>query len=353
MPRPRLLPIAALAALALLAPSLPAVAAPIALQDLERLQALAAQEGLPIKTMRLTGPKRLTIRSEEAMTREAFIKRASLLAYFVFNRLPSEVEHIAFENQQANMTQTCAIRAADHASYLKDAISKAEYEKRLSYRQDGGTYAAGAAVAPPSLPTLRPVAALPPAAPALPNRALPVPVLPRPDVRLETPAPAPAARVGLTPALTLNPLVGFGYGLGVGGGRYDAYMVEYGHPVLPTLDVRPSLQIISPFSPINFMAGPARPIDGLSLACDLLGTTRQAPSVHGLSFEGGLGARVGTWQGAANAGLWPALHMRLGMHWHALSVSMRYPLLNRAGDPTAGWDASIGVGMPLSALIGK
>lgn len=353
MPRPRLLPIAALAALALLAPSLPAVAAPIALQDLERLQALAAQEGLPIKTMRLTGPKRLTIRSEEAMTREAFIKRASLLAYFVFNRLPSEVEHIAFENQQANMTQTCAIRAADHASYLKDAISKAEYEKRLSYRQDGGTYAAGAAVAPPSLPTLRPVAALPAVAPALPNRALPVPVLPRPDVRLETPAPAPAARVGLTPALTLNPLVGFGYGLGVGGGRYDAYMVEYGHPVLPTLDVRPSLQIISPFSPINFMAGPARPIDGLSLACDLLGTTRQAPSVHGLSFEGGLGARVGTWQGTANAGLWPALHMRLGMHWHALSVSMRYPLLNRGGDPTAGWDASIGVGMPLSALIGK
>lgn len=352
MPRPRLLSTVALAALALLAPSLPAVAAPIALQDLERLQTLAAAEGLPIKTMRLTGPKRLTIRSEETMTREAFIKRASLLAYFVFNRLPSEVEQIAFENQQATVTQTCAIRAADHASYLKDAISKAEYEKRLAYRQDGGAYAAGAAVAPPpSLPTLRPIALAPAVPPVLPNRALPVPVLPRPDLRPET--PAPAARVGLTPAVTLNPLVGFGYGLGVGGGRYDAYMVEYGHPVLPTLDVRPSLQIISPFSPINFMAGPARPIDGLSVACDLLGTTRQDPSVHGLSFEGGLGARVGTWQGTANAGLWPALHMRLGMRWHALSVAMRYPLLNRGGDPTAGWDATVGVGMPLSVLIGK
>jgi hypothetical protein len=336
MPRPRLIPTAVLFALAFFGVARPAMPAPIAIEDLERLQAIAAQEGLPVKLIRAAGPKRLLVRSEEPLAKDAFIKRASLLAYYAFNRLPQAVEAIAFENAHGGIKQTCAIAAADHAQYLQDRITKTEYERRLAYRQDG-------APAPATAPTV----ALPPIPrPALPSGgAVAVPAVPqRPAAPAVPSAPSGPLAVGLTP------LVGFAYGLG---GTYDSYMVEYGHPVLATLDARPSLQIVSPFSPVTFMAGAGRPVEGLSLACDLMGTTRQTPGVQGLSFEGGLGARVGTWQGATlPGGMWPAMHLRLGMRWHALAVGMRYPLMTRAGDPSAGWEANIGIGVPLSTLFG-
>jgi hypothetical protein len=258
------------------------------------------------------------------------------------------VTAIAFENAQGGLTQACTIQAVDHASYLADKITKPEYERRLAYRQAVPAAEVSPLSARPALPVV------PTAAPA----ALPVaPVAPAvaPILHELKPAGASAAPVAsrvLVGASALTPLVAASYGLGLGAGRFDSYMLEYGHPLLPTLDVRPSMQIISPFSPVNLF-GAATPLQGLSLGCDMLGTTRQAPGAWGLSFEGGLGARVGTWQTTGLEGVWPAMHLRVGMRWKALAVGMRYPLMNRAGDPTAGWEASIGVGMPLSALIGK
>lgn len=330
MPRPRLIPTAVLFAIAFFGVARPAMPAAIAVQDLERLQAIAAQEGLPVKLIRAAGPKQLLVRSEEPLAKDAFIKRASLLAYYAFNRLPQAVDSISFENAHGGIKQTCAIAATDHAQYLQDRITKTEYERRLAYRQDGAP-----AVALPPIPR-----------PALPSGgAVAVPTLPQRPT-----APAPAVPAAGPLAVGLTPLVGFAYGLG---GSYDSYMVEYGHPLLATLDARPSLQIVSPFSPVNFMAGAGRPVEGLSMAIDLLGTTRHQPGAQGLSFEGGLGARVGTWQGATlPGGVWPALHLRLGMRWHALAVGMRYPLFSRAGDPSAGWEANVGIGMPLSTLFG-
>jgi hypothetical protein len=161
-------------------------------------------------------------------------------------------------------------------------------------------------------------------------------------------APVAQAQPLIPMAPGLTSMVGFAYGVRVNGGSYDAYHLEYGHPLLKTLDVRPGLQIISPFSPVNFMAGPSRPIEGLALGVDMLGTTRQEPNAAGFSFDGGLGTRLATLQGAAGKGeLWPAMYLRLGMRWQFLAIGMRYPLLHRTGDPTSGWEGSFGLSLPL------
>src|SRR5690606_25859687 len=98
--------------------------------DLERISEIAKQEGLPVTTIRQAGPKRLQVASEGELNREAFIKRASLLSYFIFERLKTPVEEIEFNNQG----QACRIKASDYQLYLHDRISKVEYERRLDYR---------------------------------------------------------------------------------------------------------------------------------------------------------------------------------------------------------------------------
>lgn len=350
MSRSRLV-IALLAALVGLTPAMRAEASSISFDDLDRLQAIAQQEGMPIKTIRCTGPRRLVIRTEEPIDREAFVKRASLIAYFVFHRMPTEVEAIAFENSLGEVSQACTIKATDHTLYLQDRISKAEYDRRLGYRQTGGVATSAAVMAP--LPVSAGAAPSVPTLPSMPSLPTVIPVIPSGSTSEVKPAVvASPLKTVIGPTPHLASMLGFAYGLGVGGG-YDAYQVEYGHPLLTTLDVRPSLQIISPFSPVNFMAGAARPMEGLSLACDMLGTTRQAPNAAGFAFEGGLGARMGLWQGPNVGGLWPAMHLRVGVRWHALSLGMRYPLLRRDNDPTGGWEANLGFSMPFGSLGGK
>lgn len=327
-----------IAALAAASYASPALAAPVKVTDLERIQTIARQEGMPIKSIRIAGPMRLHVGSEGALNREAFIKRASLLAYYVYDRLGSPIEEIEFRNVQASGDQVCRIRAADYRLYLKDKITRAEYEKRIRYE------VAGKAAVKPPVPLKPP--AVPPVSLPVPQAPQPVaaPVVPAapvlPVVRTEPPAPV---------APGWAPMFGFAYGVRMNGGSYDAYHLEYGHPVLKTLDVRPGLQIISAFSPINFTTPSPRPLEGLAAGVDLLGTTRQAPNAAGVSFDGGLGARLATLQGSAGKGeLWPAMYLRLGVRWHLLAIGMRYPLLHRTGDPTSGWEGSFGLSMPLN-----
>jgi hypothetical protein len=166
-------------------------------------------------------------------------------------------------------------------------------------------------------------------------------------------APRPLIPHAPTPIVApLATTLGLSYGLALGGSRFDAFQLEYAHPVLSTLDLRPSIQIISGFSPVNFLNGASRPADGLSFACDLMGTTRQHPGWGGLAFEGGLGARVASVQGTAG-GTWPAMHLRMGMRWAGLTAGMRYPLLHAGGDPTGTWEATLGYSVPFSAFGGQ
>jgi hypothetical protein len=308
------------------------------LLDLDRLQAIARKEGLPLSGVRVAGQQRLLLSSAEELPRAAFLKRAGLLAFVVFKRLPNKVQAIQFTNRHGAGEQSCRILRSDFEAYLGDKITKTEYERRVAYREEGLTPPAHRPAPLPALafspPFMRPLNLLPPAP-------------------IAGDAPRPAAAQRPTPMLT-GPatLLGLSYGLAIGGSRYDAYQLEYGHPVLPTLDLRPSIQIISGFSPLNFMNGVSRPADGLSFACDLMGTTRQAPGWGGLAFEGGLGARVASVQGTA-AGTWPAMHLRMGMRWNGLNLGMRYPLLHAGGDPTGTWEASLGYSVPFSTFGGN
>jgi hypothetical protein len=304
-----------------------ALAATMPAIDLDRVQSVARQEGLPLATIRLSGSQRLQLASAEAMPRQAFLKRAGLLAYVVFKRLPSRVTEIEFSNRHAGGEQNCRIARKDFELYLKDGITKVEYERRLAYHERSAL---------PSLPA-------PPPLPALPTLQLPV---------ISAPAPAHLPVASAPAAPKLATLLALSYGLALGGGRFDAYQLEYGHPLLDTLDVRPSVQMISAFSPLNYMAGSGRSVDGLSFGCDLLGTTRQHPGVAGLSFEGGLGARLASLQGP-NAGTWPAMHLRAGLRWGPVSAGVRYPLLRRDQDPTGTWEAMLGLSAPFSAFGGK
>ncbi|MDB5097247.1 MAG: hypothetical protein JWM80_1668 [Cyanobacteria bacterium RYN_339] len=317
------------------------LAAPAALAapgiDLDRLQAIARKEGMPLAGVRVAGQQRLLLSSTEDLPRSAFLKRAGLLAFVVFKRLPTKVQAIQFTNRHAGGEQNCRILRTDFEAYLGDTITKPEYERRVGYREEGMVpLAHGPATLPgiPLAPVMRPLQLLAP----LPIAGdAPRPAIPR--------APIPVVAAAPT-------LLGLSYGLALGGGRYDAYQLEYGHPMLPSLDLRPSIQIISGFSPVNFMNGASRPADGLSFACDLMGTTRQHPGWGGLAFEGGLGARVASVQGTS-AGTWPAMHLRLGLSWSGLNVGMRYPLLHAGGDPTGTWEASLGYSVPFSAFGGS
>ena len=131
------------------------------------------------------------------------------------------------------------------------------------------------------------------------------------------------------------------YALGLGTRVYDALTLEYARPVLPSLDLRPSIWMIGGLAPGSLLSRSAGTIDGVSLAFDLLGTGHRLAGANDVSFEGGVGLRAAVLQGATT-GVWPATHLRVGTRWRAWNLSLRYPLLARPGDPTAIWDVSVG-----------
>lgn len=325
----------ALALCALLLPA-PALAAPAPM--LARIRQVAHAEGLPAAALAVPAPHQLALESRQPLSRAEFVKRSSLVAYVVFQRLHAPFEAIAFTDRGALGAQSCRIRATDCRLYLQDRISKAEYERRLGYHH----LAAAGRLLPPPLPPLH----LPPVAPApVPTPPAPVPTVHVPAAQVPAIA-APLAAPPLVAAPGLRPMWGFAYQLGMGTQAYDAYDLEYGQAILRRLDVRPGLQIMSPFSPVNLRSG--LPLQGLAASCDLLGTSRQDPNVTGFSFEGGLGVRLAMLApaGGPNA-FWPDMHLRLALRWRMVTLGMQYPLLHANGDPTAGWMASLGVSVPL------
>lgn len=353
--------LAAVVAATLVALPQGAIAAPhsppaVASADLDRVEAAAKHEGLPLSGIRVAGAHRLQLVSSEALPRTAFLRRASLLAFVVFKRIPTRVQEIEFTNRHGNSEQTCRIVRADFETYLRDRIAKAEYERRLGYHETHLAVASPAAVGGAlPLPPLPPLPALPPSdaltLPRFPGLPAGLPGLPG-STSAPRPAPGGHPASAVTPAVApLATLLGLSYGLALGGGRFDGFQLEYGQPLLSSLDLRPSVQIISPFSPVNYFAGSTQATEGLSFGCDLMATTRQHPGAGGLAFEGGLGARMASLQGDY-AGSWPAMHLRVGVRWWGLSLGMRYPLLHRDGDPTATWEASLGYAVPFSSFGG-
>ncbi|MEB3198753.1 MAG: hypothetical protein VKP62_16270 [Candidatus Sericytochromatia bacterium] len=131
------------------------------------------------------------------------------------------------------------------------------------------------------------------------------------------------------------------YGLGVGKTLYDALSLEYTRPVLSSLDLRPSIWMLGGLTPFSLFRRSASSLDGVSIALDLLGTSQRLARPHELAYEAGVGVRASVLQGATS-GVWPATHLRVGARWESLSVSLRYPLLARPGDPTATWDVLVG-----------
>jgi len=322
----------------------------------DALHATAAKEQLMLTDAFADGPGRFVVRLGGALTKDAFVRGASLLAYALYAERPA-LREIVFEHAFASKNQRCVIAEPDLQAYLADQIDKPAYHQRLTYAAWADTpkalapfpkpSAAGMASGPSRGPGSTDHAAVDwpaepnvglPGFPAIaPTRpALPVPPRPRPA---GLPALAPESSAAASaPALSLPRFGGdFGasWAMGLGKSGYDAFAFEYGHALLPTLEVRPSLWIISNFSPIAQMGGGAR-FEGFSGALDLMGTTRNQVGLNGLALEGGIGVRSALLRGAELAGgVWPASHLRVGARWQALVLAMRYPLLGRTGDPTA------------------
>lgn len=405
---PRLLPTLAFLGLCAVGAAL---AAPAALADAgpaklgkgagDAVRASARRESLAVTAIRPVGPTELVVACGGKLGRDAFVKRASLVAFAAFRGQPT-LETIVFEHADGAARQTIRVGEADLAAYLADRIPRAEYQRRLAYRASGPATPAVASArpaqpvvlinpakapakaapvaaapraatplppvpalprtaAPVALPAVPTVAALPPAPkargpvkpPAFPPQVVPIPDVPLPGTPhgerggrpatapagLSLPVAEPVAAAPATPAVPAATDVTFAWSLGLGRAAYDAYTVEYDHALLPTLSVRPSLWILSGFSPINRLGGAG--MDGLSGAVDLVGSTRQQVGPAGLALEGGLGLRATTLLAASGA--YPAAHLRVGARWQALGLAMRYPLLTRGGDPTATWEASLGL----------
>ncbi len=324
------------------------------------VRASARREGLAVVAVRPAGPGELRVACGGALAREAFLKRASLVAYAAFRDEPA-LRAIVFEHAFGGSRQVIRVGASDLADYLADRIPRPEYHRRVTREHPSPPRSGPTSLRPPAGKAVRL-----PAPPALPRPAVPVPLpMPAPDLPLSQaphegrggrPAPHPVAlplpAAIAPPAVAPTPVtpfavppattdVSFAWSLGLGRAAYDAYTVEYDHAVLPTLSVRPALWILSGFSPLNRMAGPSAGMDGLSAAVDVVGSTRKQVGPAGLALEGGLGLRATALQSAPGA--WPAAHLRVGARWQALGLAMRYPLLARGGDPTATWEASLGL----------
>ena len=331
-------------------PASPAIAAvpptPSAIAADKAVRASARREGLGVTAIRQAGAGELVVACGGALPRDAFLKRASLVAYAAFQGVPS-LRAIVFEHAHGSARQTIRVGQGDLTAYLADRIPRDEYHRRLAYRAPTAPAAPRPAARPPLDPPPLPLPALPaparPAGPGLPDAARPglAPRAGQPALLLPAAGalPGPAAPIAAVAARAND--VTFAWALGLGRATYDAYAVEYDHPVMPSLSLRPALWIMSGFSPLNRLNAPGGAMDGLSGALDLVGSTRPQVGPGGVALEGGLGLRAMSLLAAP--GMWPAAHLRVGARWQALGLTMRYPLLNRGGDPTATWEASLGL----------
>jgi hypothetical protein len=333
---------------------------------LEAVRAIAAREGLVILAIAAEAPRRLVVTCGGTMTREVFLKRASLVAYAAFQSYAAPVE-VVFEHNQGGATQRCRVRRPDLEAYLERRLSRSEYQARLAYQQEGPGIRIPpppVIVAPPEVPS--PVASLPPAplaqdgslAPAqTPAPAASSPAPQQPLAAATTPFPAATALPAAPPTEVASPAAPASpraqgpagdwraaYALGAGRVPLDAWVLEFNRPLLPSLDVRPGVWMIGAFTPATLRGQPGA-TEGAAMALDLLATSRRVVGPASPSFEGGFGARATVIQGPGG-GIHPAAHLRVGARWQMASVSLRYPLLSAAGDPTASWDVSIGLMWP-------
>jgi hypothetical protein len=333
---------------------------------LEAVRAIAAREGLVILAITAEAPRRLVVACGGTMSRDAFLKRASLVAYAAFQSYAAPVE-VVFEHRQGGAIQRCRVRRPDLEAYLDRRLSPSAFQARLAYQQEGP----GVRIPPPPVIVAQPVLPLPaPSQSTAPvahgESSEPAPAEEPPVVSSATPqplavatAPPPAAMASSpappTEAASPAPFASSrpngpsgdwraGYALGAGRVPLDAWVLEFNRPVLPSLDVRPGVWMIGAFTPTTLRGLPGA-TEGAALALDLLATSRRVVGPTSPSFEGGFGARATVIQGPGG-GIHPAAHLRIGARWHMASVSMRYPLLSAAGDPTASWDASIGLMWP-------
>ncbi|MEB3330720.1 MAG: hypothetical protein VKQ33_15955 [Candidatus Sericytochromatia bacterium] len=189
------------------------------LLPLEAVRAMAAREGMVILAITAEAPRRLVVACGGTMTRDVFLKRASLVAYAAFQSYAAPVE-VVFEHSQGRGAQRCRVRRSDLDAYLGRRLSRAEYQARLAYQQEGP----GVRIPPPpSMPVpapARPTAHLPgtaaaglgsvavrPAAPPTPGpgpavTGSPAPA-PTPSAAVSaSPVPTPMAAVSASPVLT-------------------------------------------------------------------------------------------------------------------------------------------------------
>jgi hypothetical protein len=331
---------------------------------LEAVRAIAAREGLVILAIAAEAPRRLVVTCGGTMTREIFLKRASLVAYAAFQSYAAPLE-VVFEHRQGGATQRCRVRRPDLEAYLDGRLSRSVFQARLAYQQEGP----GVRIPPPPVIVASPV--LPPSAASqspepvaqeespvpAPSLEPPIAFSPQPLASGTASPPAAAAPPAPPPIEAASPAPlslprphgpsgdwRAGYALGAGRVPLDAWVLEFNRPVLPSLDVRPGVWMIGAFTPSTLRGLPGA-TEGAAMALDLLATSRRAVGPTSPSFEGGFGARATVVQGPGG-GIYPAAHLRIGARWHMASVSLRYPLLSAPGDPTASWDASIGLMWP-------
>lgn len=326
-----------------LAPGAQEARAALAPGDLDSLGAVAKTEGLPLSQARSAGT-RVELSSLAVMDRASFVRRASLVAYVIFRRLMPPVQEVVVSAKlPGGATQRLRIRRPDLEGYLSDRLSRSAYEDRIAYATE--------AAAPPGFLPL-PEASAPPDPSPYPAWSGPFASAP-PSVAPSPKASSEATALDWRPFSPAGaPLVAFGYSLGLSPNRYDAWTMEYGHPLQAWLDARAGVMALSSFSPLNAWAGAARPVDGLAVNLDLMGTTRQAPGPWGMALEAGLGARVvhGSALGGAPLGPLASSSLRLGWRWQGLVVGLRYPLWRRADDPGASWEVGVGYALPFASF---
>ncbi|MEB3284164.1 MAG: hypothetical protein VKN33_02630 [Candidatus Sericytochromatia bacterium] len=105
------------------------------LLPLQAVKAVAAKEGLAITSVYAEAPRRLIVLCKGPMDRALFLKRASLVAFAAFQSWAAPVE-VVFEHTHDHVIQRCRIRHSDLHAYLKDQITRDEYDRRIAYRRE-------------------------------------------------------------------------------------------------------------------------------------------------------------------------------------------------------------------------
>lgn len=159
------------------------------LLPLQAVKAVAAREGLVITSVYAEAPRRLIVLCAGPMDKALFLKRASLVSFAAFQSWAAPVE-VVFEHTHLGVTQRCRVRQADLEAYLKERISRQEYDRRLVYQRDR----AGQELPPP--PPLPVVAATPSESPSPSISAS----SPAPQRTYSPPAVSGAPRVSAPPA---------------------------------------------------------------------------------------------------------------------------------------------------------